>query len=417
MADDNKDSHPLEIIRDEGGLLDLMDIRDLNVLEEEASHRIKIVNTLRVISLKITNTSDWTKHGENFHLGESGSSKIRDLFGLSLVSVEQEKKEESDAKGRYYIWTTKGIVMKGSVKMEVIGTASTRDKFFGKFYDKETKKTIWKELSEIDETNIKKKSFTNFEVNAVTRFMGLRNITAEELKKAGLDVDKIQVIGYKSSKKEATGKVTEHKEGKKVDLLSTGLKKRIEELAAQKGQKEYINKMGYDKMTGKEAMLLLNDLKEMKVSKETKGAKHPAKSKTASEINKEKEEKGDPQGEEGINRAEEEKEAVYFNPALNTMLFTDTEKKIYNDMSKEGMLKKGQLDDISAMRIAMNIKINEVKEYDKVTMQSAKILKVMCEYKDKAYIKKLIKGVTFDAEEKDVLARINSYAVELSKKE
>ena len=53
-----------------------------------------------------------------------------------------------------------------------------------------------KPLSEIDETNIRKAAYSNMVVNGVTRILGIRNLTWEEVKGGGIDPSKASKVSY-----------------------------------------------------------------------------------------------------------------------------------------------------------------------------------------------------------------------------
>jgi DNA polymerase III delta prime subunit len=76
----------------------------------------------------------------------------------------------------------------------VIGTCSSRDKFFSE------SKGVLKPDSDIDETNIKKAAYTNMTTNAVSRLLGLRNLTWEQLKAGNINKEKLQAVDYNSSR-------------------------------------------------------------------------------------------------------------------------------------------------------------------------------------------------------------------------
>ena len=56
-------------------------------------------------------------------------------------------------------------------------------------------------MAEVDITNIKKSAYTNFLVNGVTRFLGMRNLTWEELKDYGIDKGKVSQVTYQNGTK------------------------------------------------------------------------------------------------------------------------------------------------------------------------------------------------------------------------
>ena len=144
-------------------------------LAEKADERIIALKKIKKAALKITNKQDWVDiHGKPY-LGSSGCEKVACVFGLSWKLKGYEKTWEGEGTSRYYIYVCTLIFKMKNVKdtTDFIGTASSKDKFFG------TINGVRKPLAEIDETNIMKKAYSNAEVNGITRLLGLRNLTLD----------------------------------------------------------------------------------------------------------------------------------------------------------------------------------------------------------------------------------------------
>jgi hypothetical protein len=178
-----------------------------------AQRRDGVFDKLMEMALKRTNSRDWMSVENQPYLVHSGAEKVARRFGIKIHNVAQKKDWSEDSKGRFYIYITTGIAaLPGSYdSIEAMGTCSQRDKFFG------FSNGSWKDTVEIDETNIMKASYSNFVVNAITHLLGLRNMTWEDLKGAGIDTAKIQKIEYEkgSGKKDLSeeGKSTRTKLG------------------------------------------------------------------------------------------------------------------------------------------------------------------------------------------------------------
>ncbi len=179
-----------------------------------AERRIKTVKKIISIALKITTYRDWVNQNGNPYLVHSGAEKVARLFGIRLSNINTEKVWAEDTVGRYYIYKTTGTAtLPGKFdSIEALGTCSQRDPFFGKARGE------FLPTDEIDETNIMKASYSNFTVNAITHLLGLRNLTWEELKEAGIDKGKIQEIKYQSGSKkvEKTATTDEVKKQKEI---------------------------------------------------------------------------------------------------------------------------------------------------------------------------------------------------------
>jgi hypothetical protein len=163
-----------------------------------AQRRCELAGRMIEMALKRTNYLDWVNQQGKPYLIHSGAEKVARLFGVSLRNIETKKEWAEDTLGRYYIYKTTGTAFLGRLdSIEALGTCSQRDKFFA--YD--GKKKTWKDTAEIDETNIMKASYTNFVVNGITHLLGLRNLTWEQLKAAGITQDRVQAVEYKTPEK------------------------------------------------------------------------------------------------------------------------------------------------------------------------------------------------------------------------
>ena len=196
-----------------GEVIQVSDYEDLISL---AQRRGDIVTKLINYSLKVTTPRDWVSQEGSPYLVHSGAEKVARLFGIKLSNIKTEKMAAEDTKGKYYIYKTTGQAsLPGKFdSIEALGTCSQRDKFFA------FARGEWKDTIEVDETNIMKSSYSNFVVNSITHLLGLRNITWDMLKAAGLNIEQIQKVEYKggSKKVEATDKEKETQK-KLWDLL------------------------------------------------------------------------------------------------------------------------------------------------------------------------------------------------------
>jgi len=200
---------PRELKKEEAplGILDLVNIQEMDMVEFDkiAKDLIEKVKKFTRYALAITNERDWTDHGGEPYLAASGAEKIRKLFGINIKidpnKVYKEMRE--DNQGKFYIYTVHGFAWKGAVGMSAVGTCSSRDKFFAYANRK------LKPIEDISETNIMKKAISNFEGNAIKRYLGLRNLSWKELEDAGLDRSKIKEVKFRGQKTRDEG------EGKK----------------------------------------------------------------------------------------------------------------------------------------------------------------------------------------------------------
>jgi hypothetical protein len=167
---------------------------------DQAEKRIDAVMKIKRVSLKVTNPRDWTDQQGNPYLQVSGSEKIANLFNISWRIEEPLYDEEPNG---HFTWTYKGYFTLGGRSIEAIGTRSSKDAFFNKYEygeegaDGKKLKTLLPP-SAIDKGDVKKAALTNLFGNGITRILGIRNLTWEDLKEfAGITQDQVKVIQYR----------------------------------------------------------------------------------------------------------------------------------------------------------------------------------------------------------------------------
>lgn len=161
-----------------------------------AAANIRVAQLEKIVSLSIrrTNENDWVNQQGKPYLCASGAEKIARLFGVCWKNVKCEKIYSNDEQGQFYYFEYTGDFMLGKDIISAVGTCSQKDQFFA------MSKGQMKPASEIDETNIRKAAFSNMLVNGITRILGIRNLTWEELKNGGIDQSKVQGVDYKTKK-------------------------------------------------------------------------------------------------------------------------------------------------------------------------------------------------------------------------
>ncbi len=170
---------------------------DMIVLAEQRAGRFKKILNL---ALSVTTYRDWVNQNGNPYLVHSGAERISKLFGLSVTNMKRQKRWESDENGdKYYLYEYTGqVIARDGMTQDCLGMCSSKDAFFGK------KNKEYLPISMIDETNIQKAAYTNCIVNGITHFLGLRNVTWDQLESAGIIRDKIIKVEYKDKKKDKT---------------------------------------------------------------------------------------------------------------------------------------------------------------------------------------------------------------------
>jgi hypothetical protein len=166
-------------------------IADDNIIAiaEAADRRIQAITKIKQIALKVTNASDWTHQGGKPYLQVSGSEKVGRTFGVSWRIDPPMWEVDEDG---HFNYTFKGYFSLGAAEIEAIGTRSSRDPFFST-----GKGGVAKPPSEIDRGDVKKAAYTNCLGNGISRLLGLRNMTWDDLATAGITPDKVAGIDYK----------------------------------------------------------------------------------------------------------------------------------------------------------------------------------------------------------------------------
>lgn len=113
---------------------------------------------------------------------------------VSVRNVQSNKVPSSDDKGPFYMYvvTATASLPGGYDAIESMGTCSSRDTFLG------TQTREGRPLSEIDEGNILKAAYSNMLVNAITRLLGVRNLTWEQLITMGISPDGAAKVTFNS---------------------------------------------------------------------------------------------------------------------------------------------------------------------------------------------------------------------------
>ncbi len=194
-------------------------------LIQSAERRIASLQKIIVLALKVTNEHDWVDQQGKPYLQGSGAEKVARLFGVGWKDITTEKKRTEDENGPFYFYLTSGVFTLKGDAIHAVGTCSSKDQFFAKKKEKDEETGEWtmvlKPLSEVDETNIMKSAYTNCVVNGITRLLGLRNMTWEQLQEAGLKRDKVAGVKYGTGGA-GGGKISKAQENRLFAILVKG---------------------------------------------------------------------------------------------------------------------------------------------------------------------------------------------------
>lgn len=178
----------------------------LIALAEQAEKRVMALNKIKKAALLATNARDWTDQNGNPYLQVSGSEKVARVFGIAWKIDEPVFEQEESG---HFAYTYKGYFTVAGATIEAIGTRSSKDPFFKRYAGKGDDR---KELppSEIDKGDLKKAAYTNCIGNGVTRLLGLRNLTWDDLAEfAKITKDSVSRVDYKKNGKQSTGIASE----------------------------------------------------------------------------------------------------------------------------------------------------------------------------------------------------------------
>lgn len=170
----------------------------LMMIAQQAERRIDAVIKIKQMALKVTNASDWVDQNGKPYILVSGSEKVANLFNMSWRIEEPTVEEESDGN---YTFTYRGTFSISGRSIGVEGSRSSKDPFFKKYEWNNGVKTE-KPISAIDRRDVKMAAYTNLLGNGITRILGIRNLTYEDLAKfANITKEMITAIDYKKDGK------------------------------------------------------------------------------------------------------------------------------------------------------------------------------------------------------------------------
>lgn len=164
-----------------------------------AEKRLQNIKRIKEYALSLTNHQDWYDMGGKPYLGAAGGEKVARPFGVNIQIKGKEKVTGTDLRGEFYIWIFNGTASLANKfdAIDVQGICSSRDKFFA------IKDGELKPISEVDEPNIMKKAYNNLIMNGISRILGLRNLTWDEVRKGIGDKSQAAKVDYHSRKADA----------------------------------------------------------------------------------------------------------------------------------------------------------------------------------------------------------------------
>ncbi len=177
------------------------DVADLGDALEIIEQRETLFRKVLAVAIGATGPGDWIDQAGKPWLQASGAEKVARRFGVRISDITSEREDIEDLNGTYYMYTTTGKAALGGGRDELtaIGVCTSRDRFFGKADG------AFKATADVDMANIKRKSYTNFLSNAITRLLGIRNLTWDELAKYGISKGGKTSVKYDGGASKAAG--------------------------------------------------------------------------------------------------------------------------------------------------------------------------------------------------------------------
>lgn len=184
----------VDTLPDAGGLVvrSKEEIQDILYFADNIDLIIAAHAKIRMAILKLTMPGDWVIFNKKAELGFAPVNRIGATVGVSFNNWSAEKITGSDENGSWYRWEYQCDAVHGKRSVRVYGRAGTRDKFLGFENDK------WKDLSEINEGNIKIWAMRACKKEGVKDLFGLHGMDPEYLKKFGIDLSVAGGYQFKS---------------------------------------------------------------------------------------------------------------------------------------------------------------------------------------------------------------------------
>jgi hypothetical protein len=177
----------------------MFDDEGLIIMARKAEAMIEAVKKIKQVSLAVTNAKDWTDQQGNPYLQASGAEKVGNLWNISWRFLTPEPIFEEDPDGHYTFTYQGEFSMPNGRTIQAEGSRSSRDPFFKQNLYENGKFIKEKTIQERDnKRDVKMAALTNLLGNGITRILGIRNLTWEDLEKFALiKQEEVRKIQYK----------------------------------------------------------------------------------------------------------------------------------------------------------------------------------------------------------------------------
>lgn len=170
--------------------------------------RVRLLETLRVASIRATYPSDWIIHtsldsagqiiSQRGYLQDIGAERAGKIWGVEVGSPAIEYKDFPDGTFGWWMIAEAWSKTTGERLEYVEGARWSGDRFFARSIGADEK---------IDPVDVRKSAWANLHGRAVRALTGLNGVPVEMLRQAGLDITKVVMVSYEKGAKggESTG--------------------------------------------------------------------------------------------------------------------------------------------------------------------------------------------------------------------
>lgn len=186
---------------------------EIVAIARQAQARIQAIIQIKQMSLSATEIGDWIDQDGKPYLQVSGAEKVGGLFKISWSFIDPEPLYEEDLDG-HYTYTYRGEFRMAGRTIQVEGSRSSKDKFFSQYVYEEGKNRETKDVKDRDnKRDVKMAAYTNLLGNGITRMLGIRNLSYEDLEKyAGIKRENIKGVKYRKPDMKEPGEKSKDKE-------------------------------------------------------------------------------------------------------------------------------------------------------------------------------------------------------------
>lgn len=181
-----------QIINVEAEEAPIVEYTDFGDIVTAAEKYVGAMNRVRVTAMKLTREKDWVLMAARSgppkpYLQGTGAEAVARAFGVRISKPLRERIEGTDRNGKpYYGYVFMATFsLKDGTSIEAMGARQSNEAFFAN------------QNSEAPERDVMMAAYTNLMVNGVTRLLGIRNITLDELQEAGLDPRRMPGVTFK----------------------------------------------------------------------------------------------------------------------------------------------------------------------------------------------------------------------------